>query len=219
MATGVFGTPLIVSISYARATIGYQDENQVNHQRAAAVPLVVAKCGAYLKRHGLETEGCFRLQGSMKRVNHLQQVFDSPSCSYGLHHSWQGYTVHDVGNVLRRFLLQLPDPVIPFDFYKSFRDVMNDKNYDDTEQRIDAFQALIRRLPTPHQHLLLYMLDMLRIFAMNASVTRMDAANLATVFSPGLLHHPAHNTPIHYKIAQRVIEFLIEFQPVFTMDL
>ncbi|ORX61432.1 RhoGAP-domain-containing protein [Hesseltinella vesiculosa] len=216
---GVFSVPLTMSISYARATIGYQDADQINHQRAAAIPLVVAKCGSYLKRHGLETEGCFRLQGNMKRVNHLQHIFDSPACSYGLHHIWQGYTIHDIGNVLRRFLLQLPDPVIPFEFYKPFRDVMNDKGYNDTEQRIDAFQGLIRRLPTPHQHLLLYMLDLLRVFATNAASTRMDAANLATVFSPGLLHHPSHSQPIDYKIAQRVIEFLIEFQPLFSMDL
>jgi hypothetical protein len=49
---GVFGVPLVISISYARGTIGYQDADQVNHQRAAAIPLVVSKCGSYLKRNG-----------------------------------------------------------------------------------------------------------------------------------------------------------------------
>ncbi|KAI9300978.1 Rho GTPase activation protein, partial [Cunninghamella echinulata] len=176
------------------------------------IPIVVAKCGSYLKRNGLETIGIFRLSGSAKRVNNLQHIFDSLDDSYGLHHNWEGYSIHDVGSVLRRYFLQLPDPVIPFDFYKKFRDVM-------MEQRIDAFQSLICQLPTPHQHLLLYVLDLLRLFASNASVTRMDASNLAAVFTPGLLHHPSHNSPIEYKISQRVIEFLIEFQSLFTMDL
>lgn len=49
---GVFGVPLVISISYARGTIGYQDADKVNHQRAAAIPLVVSKCGSYLKRNG-----------------------------------------------------------------------------------------------------------------------------------------------------------------------
>jgi hypothetical protein len=98
-------------------------------------------------------------------------------------------------------------------------DTADDSVYKTTNQRVDAFQALIRQLPTAHQHLLLYVLDMLRFFAVNASVTRMDASNLAAVFSPGLLSHPQHNTPAHYMISQRVIEFLIEYQNLFTMDL
>jgi hypothetical protein len=47
----------------------------------------------------------------------------------------------------------------------------------------------------------------------------MDASNLAAVFAPGLLNHPQHNSPVHYMISQRVIEFLIEYQNLFTMDL
>ncbi|KAI8341852.1 Rho GTPase activation protein [Chlamydoabsidia padenii] len=216
---GVFGVPLVISISYARGTIGYQDASQVNYQRAAAIPLVVSKCGSYLKRNGLETEGIFRLSGSTKRVNTLQQVFDSPLDSYGLHHSWKSYNVHDAGSILRRYFLQLPDPVIPVDFYQPFRDVMNDSMYETTDQQINAFQDLICQLPTAHQHLLLYVLDMLRLFATHASTTRMDASNLAAVFTPGLLNHPQHNSPVQYMISQRVIEFLIEYQNLFTMDL
>jgi hypothetical protein len=49
---GVFGVPLVVSISYARRTVGYQDTDQVNHQNAASIPLIVSKCGSYLKRNG-----------------------------------------------------------------------------------------------------------------------------------------------------------------------
>jgi hypothetical protein len=47
----------------------------------------------------------------------------------------------------------------------------------------------------------------------------MGIANLAAVFSPGILRHPDHNSPYQYKISQRVIEFLIEFQSLFTMEL
>lgn len=47
----------------------------------------------------------------------------------------------------------------------------------------------------------------------------MDIPNLAAVFCPGILRHPDHNSPIQYKISQYVIEFLIEFQSLFTMQL
>lgn len=62
-------------------------------------------------------------------------------------------------------------------------------------------------------------MDTLSLFATTASETKMDISNLAVVFCPGILRHPDHNTPIQYKISQYVIEFLIEFQSLFTMQL
>lgn len=73
----------------------------------------------------LETEGIFRISGSMKRVNTLQRLFDDPNGSYGLHLNWVGYTVHDAASALRRYLNKMPEPVIPYHMYESFRDVMS----------------------------------------------------------------------------------------------
>ncbi len=97
--------------------------------------------------------------------------------------------------------------------------IVGNNSYKDTEQRIEEFQRLIQSLSPPHQHLLLYLLDTLSLFATTASETKMDISNLAAVFCPGILRHPDHNTPIQYKISQYVIEFLIEFQSLFTMQL
>lgn len=74
---------------------------------------------------GLETEGIFRISGNFKRVNALEFQFDQSASSYGLDLNWEGYTVHDAASVLRRYLNKLPDPVIPFDYYQKFRDVMS----------------------------------------------------------------------------------------------
>lgn len=216
---GVFGIPLTMSIKYAKTTVGYVDEDNVKHTKAGAIPIVVAKCGSYLKKNALETEGIFRISGSVKRVNALEFQFDQSSSSYGLDLNWEGYTVHDAASLLRRYLNKLPDPVIPFAYYQEFRDVMSNNTYRDTEQRIEEFQKLIQSLPPPHQHLLLYLLDTLNLFSINAAETKMDIPNLAAVFCPGILRHPDHNNPIQYKISQYVIEFLIEFQSLFTMQL
>ncbi|KAI9265808.1 Rho GTPase activation protein [Helicostylum pulchrum] len=168
---------------------------------------------------GLEIEGIFRVSGSIKRVNALEFQFDQSASSYGLDLNWEGYTVHDAASLLRRYLNKLPVPVIPFEHYQQFRDVMSNNPYRNTEQRIEEFQKLIQSLQPPHQHLLLYLLDTLSLFATTASETKMDIPNLAVVFCPGILRHPDHNTPIQYKISQYVIEFLIEFQSLFTMQL
>lgn len=73
----------------------------------------------------METEGIFRISGSVKRVNALEFQFDQSSSSYGLDLNWEGYTVHDAASLLRRYLNKLPDPVIPFVYYQEFRDVMS----------------------------------------------------------------------------------------------
>lgn len=78
---------------------------------------------------------------------------------------------------------------------------------------------MVQSLPPSHQHLLLYLLDTLSLFATTASETKMNISNLSAVFCPGILRHPDHNTPVQYKISQYVIEFLIEFQSLFTMQL
>lgn len=50
---GVFGIPLEMSIKYAKTTVGYVDDDGIKHTKAGAIPIVVAKCGSYLKKNGL----------------------------------------------------------------------------------------------------------------------------------------------------------------------
>ena len=42
------------------------------------IPVVVARCGLYLKETATEVEGAFRISGSAKRMRDLQEIFDSP---------------------------------------------------------------------------------------------------------------------------------------------
>ena len=52
--------------------------------RISVIPVVVAKCGLYLKENATEVEGTFRISGSAKRMRDLQSIFDtSPKvCSW-----------------------------------------------------------------------------------------------------------------------------------------
>ena len=77
-------------------------------------------------------------------------------------------------------------------------------------------RLIIDRLPLAHQFLLLYLLDLLHLFAVNRAFTRMDSANLASVFTPGMLSRP-DMLPSEYKQCQQVIKFLIENQTMFSM--
>ncbi|GAQ07421.1 GTPase-activating protein SAC7 [Aspergillus lentulus] len=228
---GIFGVPLNVSIKYANVAISLTNDNGESFIYGY-VPIVVAKCGVFLKEKATDVEGIFRLNGSAKRIKDLQEIFDSPE-RYGKGLDWTGYTVHDAANVLRRYLNQLPEPIVPLDFYERFREPLRayqrqvqengssaDSDAFDHAKAVAAYQQLIRELPPLNKQLLLYILDLLAVFASKSDQNRMTSANLSAIFQPGLLSHPQHDmSPDEYKLSQDVLIFLIENQDHFLFGM
>lgn len=177
-------------------------------------------------------EGIFRLNGSAKRIKDLQEIFDSPE-RYGKGLDWTGYTVHDAANVLRRFLNQLPEPIVPLEFYERFREPLRiyqkqvqsgvqaaDADKFDHAKAVDTYQRLIIELPPLNKQLLLYILDLLAVFASKSDQNRMPSGNLSAIFQPGMLSHPQHDmSPEEYKLSQDVLIFLIENQDHFLFGM
>ncbi|PWW78306.1 RhoGAP-domain-containing protein [Tuber magnatum] len=215
----IFSVPLHRSIKYANVAISLTDVNGEQFIYGY-VPIVVAKCGVFLKERATDVEGIFRLSGSAKRIKDLQAIFDSPD-TYGKGLDWTGYTVHDAANVLRRYLNQLPEPIIPLDFYYRFREPLAiQPEGQEVLVAIKSYQRLISELPPLNQQLLLYILDLLAVFASKAELNLMNASNLAAIFQPGLISHPSHDmAPGEYKLSQEVLVFLITHQDHFLLGM
>ena len=183
-----------------------------------------------------DIEGIFRLSGSAKRIKELQIIFDSPD-RYGKGLDWTGYTVHDAANILRRYLNQLPQPIVPLEFYEQFREPLRshqtqavgdmdaeaaarDTGDFDHDAAIRTYQRLITELPPLNRQLLLYILDLLAVFASKSEKNLMTSPNLSAIFQPGMLSHPNHDMlPNHYRLSQDVIIFLIENQDSFLVGM
>lgn len=233
----IFGVALNKSIKYANVSISLSDPSGEQFVYGY-IPIVVAKCGVYLKKNATTVEGIFRLSGSARRIKELQTIFNSPP-RFGKGLDWSGFNVHDAANVLRRYLNNLPEPIIPLYFYQQFReplkefsnivnleDVSNNNgstpaikvvNEDDRElindinAAVDRYQTLISQLPQLNRQLLMYILDLLSIFAAKADENRMPASNLAAIFQPSLLSHPDHDmVPEEYHLSRAAIEFLVQ---------
>jgi hypothetical protein len=143
--------------------------------------------------------------------------------------------VHDAANILRRYFNQLPEPIIPLEFYERFRDPL--KNHQaqavgamdaqsptigdfQPDAAIRIYQALITELPPLNRQLLLYILDLLAVFASKSDLNKMTTPNLAAIFQPGLLSHPQHDmAPQEYRLSQDVLIFLIENQDSFLIGM
>lgn len=82
----------------------------------SGTPIVVEKCVETLKEKGMKSEGLFRLSATVKHINLLKKSFD------------KGEDVdlsivedpHVIAGVLKLFLRDLPEPLIPFDQYTNF---------------------------------------------------------------------------------------------------
>ncbi|KAF8959139.1 Rho GTPase activation protein, partial [Flammula alnicola] len=174
------------------------------------IPIVVAKCGLYLKENASEVPGTFRISGSHERMRELQAAFESPP-RYGKSIDWEheSYTTHDVASIFLRYLTQMPEPVIPYDMYHLFRAALAKQPFNH-EEAIMTYKSLIRRMPRANQYLLLYVLDLLWLFAYKSDKNLMTATNLAVIFRPCLLSHPQHEMSLHeHALSQGVLEFLI----------
>lgn len=268
----VFGVSLQESLSAASAEVIVQSELA----SFGRIPIVVAKCGAFLKSKGLQSSGIFRIAGNNKRVKELQYIFSSPP-HYGTKFSnWDEFTVHDAASVLRRYLNNLSEPLIPLDLYEQFReplksrprilkhmirtgvdvsqeqenapphsDVQKDivngvedaENDGDGEEEyevairkrkkllrhkkrltrdirvaIKEYEELFVSLSNDSKQLLVYLLDLLSLFAQQSDANLMTARNLAAIFQPSILSHPRHDMdPKEYELSRLVVEFLIDY--------
>jgi hypothetical protein len=174
------------------------------------------------------------LAGSEKRIKELKVAFDTPP-RWGKGLDWTGYTVHDAANILRRYFNQLPEPIIPLQHYDSFRQPLRGHQAEavgpiegqapslggfDPDAAVQVYQRLIKELPSLNRQLLLYILDLLAVFAAKSDVNKMTTSNLAAIFQPGILSHPQHDmSPQDYRLSQDVLIFLIDNQDHFLIGM
>lgn len=217
-AGAVFGRPLKDSLKHANVQISTADASGKLYVWGY-IPVVVAKCGLFLKENATEIEGTFRVNGSNKRMRELQAIFETPP-RYGKSLDWktENYTTHDVASVFRRYLTHMPEPVIPYDLYFPFREAIAKKPYNQ-EAVIATYKRLIHSMAHANQYLLLYVLDLLCVFSRKSDKNLMTAQNLAVIFRPGLMSHPDHElSPTEHQLSQDVLEFLIAHQDWFMLD-
>lgn len=175
----------------------------------------------------INIEGIFRLNGSARHVRELQDIFDSAP-KYGEGFEFDGYTCFDVASLLRRYLVQLPDPIIPYSLYNKFRDplkscggqVVSKTGPYSHAEIIHTYQTLIGELDNCNQTLLLYLLELFAVFSSKSDTNLMTPSNLSIIFQPCVLSHPQHEMALdEYRLNQNVLVFLIENQIHFCLGL
>ncbi|KAM8865855.1 rho GTPase-activating protein 25 [Synchiropus picturatus] len=169
-SSGVFGKSLVDTVTY--------EQRSGPHM----VPLLVQKCVEFIREHGLEEEGIFRLPGQENAVKHFRDAFDA-----GERPSFPSDTdVHTVASLLKLYLRELPEPVVPWTQYQDFLDCTNKLDLRDHEGRRNL-EKQISLLPRVNYNLLSYVCRFLFEVQLHSAVNKMNVENLATVMGINLL--------------------------------
>ncbi|XP_078532415.1 rho GTPase-activating protein 24 isoform X1 [Lissotriton helveticus] len=145
-------------------------------------PLLVEQCVDFIRQRGLKEEGLFRLPGQANLVKELQDAFDC-----GEKPSFDSNTdVHTVASLLKLYLRELPEPVIPFAKYEDFLSCAQLLSKEE-ETGVKEFVKQVKSIPAVNYNLLKYICRFLDEVQSYSGVNKMSVQNLATVFGPNIL--------------------------------
>ncbi|NXC38577.1 RHG06 protein, partial [Penelope pileata] len=154
------------------------------------VPRIVDRCCKHIETYGLQTVGIFRVGSSKKRVQQLREEFDHGLDVFLDQHQ----SVHDVAALLKEFLRDMPDSLIPRELYAAFLSTASMEG----PAQLAVLQLLLFLLPPCHSDTLHRLLQFLSTVARHASSSwgpdgqevpgnKMTVSNLATIFGPNIL--------------------------------
>ncbi|XP_068176092.1 rho GTPase-activating protein 45 isoform X2 [Antennarius striatus] len=103
--------------------------SQVASCASDGIPFIVTKCISEIERRALKMKGIYRVNGVKTRVEKLCQAFENGKELVELSQC----SPHDISNVLKLYLRQLPEPIIPFRLYNSLMGLAKESLQSETE--------------------------------------------------------------------------------------
>ncbi|XP_074936104.1 phosphatidylinositol 3-kinase regulatory subunit alpha isoform X1 [Phalacrocorax aristotelis] len=166
-------------------------------------PPILIKIVEAIEKKGLECSALYGTQGSSSLAE-LRQILESDASLLDL----ETYDVHTLSDALKRYLLDLPNPIIPAAVYSDMISVAQEAQ--SSEEHAQLLKKLIRspNIP-PHYWLTLqYLLKHFLRVCQASSKNLLNARSLAEIFSPlvfKLQIASSDNPEHHIKILEALI--------------
>ncbi|XP_058031950.1 rho GTPase-activating protein 29 isoform X3 [Ahaetulla prasina] len=205
---------------------------QVSKNSQDGIPFIIRKCTSEIESRALNVKGIYRVNGAKSRVEKLCQSFENGKDLVEL----SELHAHDISNVLKLFLRQLPEPLILSRFYNEFiglaKESQNINGELDMKQMrpktnkqqsvcielnriILKIKDLLRLLPTANYNTLKFLLAHLCRVSEQSDENKMSARNLGIIFGPTLIRPRETDATlslsslVDYPYQARMIELLI----------
>ncbi|NXE37308.1 RHG29 protein, partial [Ptilorrhoa leucosticta] len=207
------------------------------------IPFIIKKCTSEIESRALNVKGIYRVNGAKSRVEKLCQAFENGKDLVELSELY----AHDISNVLKLYLRQLPEPLILFRLYNEFIGLA--KESQNANEELDAKQAspkaktrqslcielnriiikikdLLKQLPVPNYNTLQYLIGHLHRVTEQSDENKMSASNLGIIFGPTLIRPRQTDATVSlsslvdYPYQARVVELLITYyEKIFDVSL
>ncbi|KFV77652.1 Minor histocompatibility protein HA-1, partial [Struthio camelus australis] len=214
-----------------------QDFTKASQGSSDGIPFIIKKCISEIEKRALKTKGIYRVNGVKTRVEKLCQAFENGKELVELSQA----SPHDISNVLKLYLRQLPEPIMPFRMYNEFMGLAKEslqgsgeakgKNGKGVPELVDKgaetdkvvvtlvlkLKELLKELPWENMATLQYLLQHLRRIVEVEQDNKMTSGNLGIVFGPTLMRpRPTDATIslsslVDYPHQARIVEALIIF--------
>ncbi|XP_022598908.1 rho GTPase-activating protein 22 isoform X1 [Seriola dumerili] len=196
----------VIWAPFGGGIFGQRLEDTVQYEKKFGprlAPLLVEQCVDFIRERGLDEEGLFRMPGQANLVKELQEAFDC-----GDKPLFDSNTdVHTVASLLKLYLRELPEPVIPFSKYEDFLTCAQILAKDE-EEGVQELGNQVSTLPLPNYNLLKYICKFLDEVQSHCNENKMSVQNLATVFGPNILR-PKMEDPVTIMEGTSLVQHLM----------
>ena len=157
----------------------------------------------YIEANLLDLDGIFRRSPDTPVLNQLRKAIDR-----GVDLDYSDYDSGTVACLLKAYVREFPEPLIPPSLYPILGDLFN-------YQSVEAQGKFIRKTilnPMPMQSVFFLgrLMALLAAVASHSGRNNMSARNLAIVWSPNLIRHErAEDEMKTLKVSHQLIEFMI----------
>ncbi|XP_076807226.1 rho GTPase-activating protein 12-like isoform X2 [Clavelina lepadiformis] len=186
------------------------------------VPSFIKLCVEEVERRGLDIDGIYRVSGNLSHIQKLRFMIDRDEAVDLSEPQWED--IHLITGALKMFLRELPEPVIPFNFFDKFVAACK---IQDQFQRVDTMKKLVSVLPKPNGDTLRYLMKHFCRVVEHSAKNRMQVQNIAIVFGPTLLLKPTDDSRLDpaggghmavYMVYQnQIIDYMLtEYNEIFS---
>ncbi|KAM6948364.1 rho GTPase-activating protein 29-like [Aplochiton taeniatus] len=109
------------------------------------IPFIIKKCTSEIESRALNIKGIYRVNGAKSRVEKLCQAFENGKDLVEL----SDLSPHDISNVLKLYLRQLPEPLILYRYYNDFIGLAKESQRAIVEELAAARAAQTGEKPSP----------------------------------------------------------------------
>ena len=156
-------------------------------------------CEAIISKDGINTIGIFRTVGNMRIVKEIADEFRKGKISIS------ETNVSDLASLLKKWVADLPDPMIPFELNCELENACEDNKF---------LEFVENTLPAAHHDTLMYLIGFCQRICANKNVNKMGPDNIAVCFAPNVVQlqgNPDEQTIKKFvNISRTLITFLIE---------